>query len=190
MNNKERKIYKNLEKNKLEREGVINKNINGTVMIVEKYGGTNDIWVRFETGNLEHTSFRHFRNGNVMNPFDKSFCGVGFLGKGEYKTFENGKYTLAFTTWSSMINRCYNEKFHQKQHSYEDCIVCEEWKNFQNYAKWFEKNYYEIDGYRIHLDKDILVKGNKVYSPETCVFVPKKINNLFKEVFLKELIYQ
>jgi hypothetical protein len=179
MNNKERKIYKNLEKNQFERVGSINKNRNGSIMIVEKYGGTNDIWVRFETGNLEHTSFRHFRNGNVMNPFDKSFCGVGFLGKGEYKTFENGKYTLAFTTWSSMINRCYNEKFHQKQHSYEDCIVCEEWKNFQNYAKWFEKNYYEIDGEKMNLDKDILVKGNKVYSPETCVFVPMSINNLF-----------
>jgi hypothetical protein len=105
MNNKERKIYKNLEKNKLEREGVINKNINGTVMIVEKYGGTNDVWVRFETGNLEHTSWRHFRNGNVMNPFDKTVCGVGFIGNGKYKTIINGKHSPQYKTWSSMLNR-------------------------------------------------------------------------------------
>ena len=31
----------------------------------------------------------------------------------------------------------------------------------------------------MHLDKDILCKGNKVYSRENCIFVPQRINNLF-----------
>ena len=29
------------------------------------------------------------------------------------------------------------------------------------------------------LDKDILYKGNKVYSRDTCIFVPQRINKLF-----------
>jgi hypothetical protein len=57
--------------------------------------------------------------------------------------------------------------------------VSEEWLNFQNFAKWYDKNYYEINGEKMEIDKDILVKRNKIYSPETCVFVPKRINLLF-----------
>jgi hypothetical protein len=78
-----------------------------------------------------------------------------------------------------MLARCYSEKFHEKQPTYIGCTVCEEWHNFQNYAKWYDENYYEVDGYKMNLDKDILVKGNKIYSPETCVFVPDFINLLF-----------
>ena len=57
--------------------------------------------------------------------------------------------------------------------------MCEEWKNFQNFAKWVEDNYYECNGEKMCIDKDILVKGNKIYSPSTCIFVPKSINSLF-----------
>jgi hypothetical protein len=58
-------------------------------------------------------------------------------------------------------------------------VVCEDWLNFQNFASWYDENYYEIDGEKMQLDKDILIKGNKVYSSNTCVFTPKRINNLF-----------
>ena len=47
---------------------------------------------------------------------------------------------------------------------------------FQEYGQWFDDNYYEIKGERMALDKDILVKHNKIYSPETCIFVPQTIN--------------
>ena len=70
-------------------------------------------------------------------------------------------------------------KFKKKDITYDDCIVCEEWHNFQNFAEWYEENYYEVDGKPTFLDKDILIKGNKIYSPQTCVFVPRLINNLF-----------
>ena len=56
---------------------------------------------------------------------------------------------------------------------------CEEWLNFQNFAQWYRDNYYEIEGERVALDKDILVKGNKIYSKESCIFVPQRINSLF-----------
>lgn len=74
-----------------------------------------------------------------------------------------------------MLNRCYSGKYP----TYEDCYVCEEWLNYQNFAEWFYQNYYEVDNEIMNLDKDILYKGNKVYSPETCVFVPQRINTLF-----------
>lgn len=77
-----------------------------------------------------------------------------------------------------MLGRCYDDT-KAKHKSYENCTVCEEWHNFQNFAKWYEENYYEIKDERMELDKDILIKGNKVYSPETCVFVPSNVNKLF-----------
>jgi hypothetical protein len=78
-----------------------------------------------------------------------------------------------------MIRRCYDKKYQVKYPTYKDCKVCDEWLNYQNFAKWFDENYYQIDDETMHIDKDILVKGNKVYSPETCVFVPQDINILF-----------
>jgi hypothetical protein len=71
-----------------------------------------------------------------------------------------------------MLSRCYNKKVHLIQTTYKEAIVCEEWHNFQVFAEWFENNYKED----WQLDKDILVKGNKIYSPETCCFVPQEIN--------------
>ena len=78
-----------------------------------------------------------------------------------------------------MLARCYDPKYTQKHPTYKQCEVCEEWHNFQNFAQWFENNYYEIDKQVMNLDKDILIKENKIYSPETCVFVPQNINKLF-----------
>ena len=77
-----------------------------------------------------------------------------------------------------MLRRCYSDEFQKKQPAYIGCSVCEEWHNYQNFAKWYEENYYEVDGERMELDKDILVKGNKIYSPTTCVFVSQRINKL------------
>ena len=78
-----------------------------------------------------------------------------------------------------MLRRCYDDKYQEKYLTYKNCEVCESWHNFQNFAEWFENNYYEIEDEVMNLDKDILVKGNKIYSPETCVFVPQNINSLF-----------
>lgn len=78
-----------------------------------------------------------------------------------------------------MFDRCYNEKNKTKNSTYKECTVGERRHNFQNFAKWFDENYNFKTMNKWHLDKDILVKGNKVYSPETCCFVPAEINSLF-----------
>ena len=71
-----------------------------------------------------------------------------------------------------MLGRCKNNK------KYSDCTVCEEWLCFQNFAEWYANN--EFYGLGYDLDKDILIKGNRVYNPSTCCLVPSVINHVFK----------
>lgn len=77
-----------------------------------------------------------------------------------------------YTLWKDMICRCYSPNMLKRCPTYIGCAVCKEWLLFSNFKKWFDENY--IEGY--DLDKDIIIKGNKVYSPETCCFVPHKLN--------------
>jgi len=79
-----------------------------------------------------------------------------------------------YQTWKSMLERCYSPKKHEKFPTYIGCTVCEEWLTFSNFRSWMEKQHWK----NRQLDKDILIKGNKVYSPDTCVFVTKFINTL------------
>lgn len=89
------------------------------------------------------------------------------------------KNSRCYQKWHSMIERCYDPKYLAKAPSYIGCCVCDEWHRLSAFKEWFDNpaNGYR-DGYA--LDKDILIKGNKVYSPETCCFVPQEINNLIK----------
>jgi hypothetical protein len=82
--------------------------------------------------------------------------------------------SMAYRKWRTMLSRCYSKVYQKKQRTYKDCSVCDEWLTFSNFKKWHDEHY--VDGYE--LDKDILVKGNKVYSPETCCYIPKEINTL------------
>jgi hypothetical protein len=167
----------NLSENRI---GQVRKNKFGSLMEVVEYNDCKDIWVKFlDNGNKVHTLWKHFLSGSVKSVHDKTVHGVGYIGEGIYKPSLNGKKIIQYKIWADMIRRCYNDNYHKNQPTYKDCSVSDEWHNFQNFAAWYDKNYYEIEDQRICLDKDILVKGNKVYSPDTCVFVPQVINNLF-----------
>ena len=128
---------------------------------------------------FEHVLYNNFKKGNIKCPYERRYYEVGYLGEGKYDINENGKHTKCYNTWHDMLKRCYDENFHKRQPTYIDCNVSEEWHNFQNFAKWYYENYYEIEGQKMCLDKDILMKYNKIYSPDTCVFVPNIINVLF-----------
>lgn len=82
-----------------------------------------------------------------------------------------------YARWSAMLSRCYSKAYQLNQPTYVGCSVCDEWLVFSNFKMWMEKQ----DWKGKHLDKDILVQGNKVYSPETCIFVTRSINNLLND---------
>lgn len=78
----------------------------------------------------------------------------------------------AYTAWVNMLKRCYSREFHLEQPSYAGCTVSPDWLYFTAFERWWSLNYKV--GYE--LDKDILIPGNKVYSPSTCIFIPKWVN--------------
>lgn len=99
-------------------------------------------------------------------------CGIGYRGSEDADCKSE-----AYIKWHDMMNRCYNEKFLERNPQYRGCTVCEEWKNFCNFKVWYAAHKYSDEV--LDLDKDILFKGNTVYSAETCCLVPHEINTLF-----------
>ena len=128
---------------------------------------------------FEHVQYGTFKKGNVKCPYEPRTFGVGYLGEGKYTTTENGKLKKYFKIWSNMLRRCYDPKHRERYPTYKDCKVEDYLLNFQHMGEWLEDNYYEVPGEKMCLDKDILHKGNKVYSRDTCIFVPERINILF-----------
>lgn len=100
--------------------------------------------------------------------------GVGYRGYGPYKCYKDNAVTKAYSVWRSMLQRCYDESCNSYRF-YSDCSVCIYWHNFQNFAEWYYSNY--KDGH--HVDKDTKLKGNKIYSSSTCLFIPAKENVKF-----------
>ena len=107
---------------------------------------------------------------------NKLVCGVG-VNDYDGPVTENGKPIKAYDTWHSMLRRCYCIKALGRNPTYIGCSVCEEWLSFSNFKTWYDENY--KDGF--HLDKDILVEGNKIYSSDTCRFVPQYLNKLLTD---------
>lgn len=140
---------------------------------VIEYNSYTDVVVKFEqTGCIVKKQAGDIRRGQVKDYLLPLIYGVGYTGKGTYRTSLRGKLTAEYSRWFGILDRCYSERFQEKNPAYKGCSVCKEWHNFQVFAEYYEDNHKE--GY--HLDKDLLFKGNRVYSPETCVFVPPCLN--------------
>lgn len=144
---------------------------NGELEIIEWSNALN-VTVKFK--GYEHTTnttSSRIREGSVKNRMIPTMAGKGFIGQGKYS---EGKNKEVYQIWNSMLQRCYNPKYHKKHPSYVECSVCTDWLNFQVFAEWFyeESNYEE----GLHLDKDIIHQGNKVYCPEQCSFITKETN--------------
>lgn len=111
-----------------------------------------------------------------MRKKNKLVYGIG-VNDFEGNVYENGKPIKSYSTWKHMLERCYSEKLHSRNPTYIGCSVCDEWQSFSNFKKWFDGNYVE----EFHLDKDIILEGNKIYSPEFCRFVPQYLNKLLTD---------
>ena len=100
--------------------------------------------------------------------YELRICGIGYVGSAAANI-----HSIAYQKWKDMLYRCYSGRYKD----YEGCTVCEEWNNYSNFEIWFNSYLQENDS--VDLDKDILYKGNKLYSAETCCLVPHCINTLF-----------
>jgi len=143
----------------------------GDVEILEYVDGFN-VKVRFlNTGFEGWYPAGNIKKGKIMDYLAPSFSGVGYMGVGPHNSANQPK---AYKHWTHMIQRCYVEAEEFK--NYADVWVKPEWHNFQNFTNWalvqvgFDKNW--------QIDKDILVQGNKEYGPDTCCFVPARVNSL------------
>jgi hypothetical protein len=143
----------------------------GDKVKIVNYKNAHDLDLLYEDGHIQHCHNYRFRE-SVVNKNRPSVFGVGCLGIGDYDT-----HHISYYTWQHMLERCYRNDG-KYSITYDDCYVCEEWLNFQNFARWYDANYYKINE-DLEVDKDIKCKGNKVYSPDFCLLVPQNINKLF-----------
>ena len=171
MNKEERLALK-----KAEYEGKIYPSNNyGDVEIVE-YINSSKVKIRFiNTNHIKEEYLSSVRLGCVRDDSIPTTCGVGFI---DIEGASIGrKMTKEYKLWNGMINRCYNEKELSRNPTYKGCHVSEEWMCLSNFKEWCNRQIgFDQEGFQ--LDKDILVKGNKVYSEDTCCFVPAEINYL------------
>lgn len=136
----------------------------GEYYIIE-YTNCEKVKIRFQNTGYEYiTSYNHIQNLEVMDRFHKGKYGNNI---GDCEVNVN-----AYKTWYNMIYRCQHCK------GYKDVSICEDWYNFSNFLKWYN-NQYKEDNW--HLDKDILSNNKRVYSPETCCFLPPEINTFFEK---------
>lgn len=162
-----------------ERLGETRINNQGEVMFIVEYVNSQDVTVQFKrTGEVVKCAYGTFVKGEVKSHFTASVFGIGVTGL-EPTRDENGKMIDSYKCWKRMLQRCYSAKYQEKQPTYIGCCVSDDWLYYPNFKKWYDTNYYEINNKTSQLDKDVLIKGNKVYSSETCIFVPNFINTLF-----------
>ena len=181
-----------MSRNKIDRTGEVGISNEGCVMKIVEYNNHFDITVEFQDEHKYrvHTRYGHFKNGQCKNPFFASVFGYGYLGIDKNgnvsKTYESkdGKnvQTWEYHKWQSMLTRCFDSKFKEKHPTYEGVTCCDRWLCFAYFLEDFEilkQEYNWDDDEKLNLDKDILYKGNKLYSLENCVLVPDYINSLF-----------
>ena len=163
-----------------EKVGEIYFNKIGDKATIVKYISSNEVYVIFE-GHNEHIRYRYnnLKKGEFKSPFTPSVYEVGYIGVGDYKPKIDGKATKEYEDWNKMLQRGFDKEFKLRCPTYKDVTVNEECFCFQDFCKWREQNYYEIDDEIMELDKDILYKGNKEYSFDTMIYVPHRINSLF-----------
>lgn len=169
--------------NKINRLGEENYNYQGCLMKIVEYFMASNIFVEFQDNYKAkvHADYKAFKNGGIKNPYYPEVYGHGMVGQ-KYKAYENGKDVKEYKIWHSMLQRCYDDTTKEKYHYYNNVLCCDDWLLYENFYEWLHKqeNFEKwFNGKRWAIDKDILIKGNKIYSPEFCSLVPPNVNSLF-----------
>ena len=168
------------QKQKEQRLGLTSYNNQNCLMKIVEYNSATDIIVEFQDDNRArvHTRWDHFQDKNVKNPYFKHIYGIACTGNKIDLSVNKREYQ----TWLDILRRCYDKDYHFDKPTYIQCEICEEWTNFENFYNWIVKqeNYIKWkEDTTFRIDKDILIKHNKIYSPQTCCLVPNNGNTLF-----------
>ena len=166
----------------MKHEGEVFKTKNYGDLVITKYVSFLEVHVRFiNTGFTTTTQLGSIKSGKVKDKMLPTVHGVGILGDEQTKV--DGKHTKEYRLWHNMLARCYSVGYQKVQPTYIDCSVSENFRYLQYFKEWCNNqigfNSVDEKGRLFTLDKDILVKGNRVYNEDVCVFVPQEVNLLF-----------
>ena len=148
---------------------------NSGCFTITSYLDSYNIGIKFiNTGYEMVARLECVKDGKVKDRLSPSVYNVGIVGT-EYPIRVSGVLTKEYELWKSMLRRCYSDSSKKKRPTYEGCEVSENFKSYEYFYEWCNKQV-GINNKDWQMDKDLLVKGNKVYSESTCVFIPKEIN--------------
>jgi len=104
----------------------------------------------------------------------KKIYGIGINDIDERVTDDNNRPLNSYNAWHGILQRCYSNQYHKKFPTYIGCEICYDWILLSNFKEWFILNH--VEGF--DLDKDLLYTNNKIYSPDTCRYIPHALNTL------------
>ena len=157
--------------------GSLVKTNNFGYLLITRYVSSREVYSKFiDTGYEVKTTMQQLLKGNINDRLKPTVFGVGVIG--ECLTVDScGNRLKEYQVWKGMLERCYSHKFQAKKPTYKGCTVSDSFKYYPYFKEWCNKQI-GFDQVGWHLDKDILSKGNKVYSEDICCFVPQEINSL------------
>ena len=157
--------------------GKICKSLNSGDFKIVKYNNSKNVEIQFlKTGYETLVQLGDIKNGLIKDPYSPSVYSVGITGT-KYPPSINGVNTKEYALWKHMLRRCYSNTYKKKYTTYEGCEASENFKSYEYFYEWCHRQVgFGVDGFEI--DKDLLIKGNKVYSENTCVFLPQEINKV------------
>ena len=151
-------------------------------LIITKYVNSKAVCVKFVvTGYESTTKASNVIAGSVKDRLLPTVHGIGITGDSQVRV--DGKHTKEYRLWNNMLKRCYSVGCQKVRPTYIDCSISENFRYLQYFKEWCNNqigfNSVDEKGKPFALDKDILVKGNRVYNEDVCVFVPQEVNLLF-----------
>ena len=154
----------------------------GEHFYITEYVDCENVYVKYKDVDIPpiKVGSSEIKKGLRGSPFVPTVRGKGFHGINKDRS--SGLYTtedlkcLSYRTWLCVFSRCYPFNRDKRTKSYEGCSIHPDWFNYSNFREWWNSKYKEDTW---HLDKDILIKGNKIYGADTCCIVPRDINMLF-----------
>ena len=157
--------------------GKVCKSLNSGDFKILKYNDVYNVDVQFlKTGFETVARLGDIKNGLIKDRYSPSVYGIGIVGT-KYPISVNSVQTKEYELWIHMLQRCYSDTYKKKRPTYEGCEVSDNFKSCEYFYEWCnEQTGFNNKGW--HLDKDLLVKGNKVYNENVCVFLPQEINSL------------